>query len=118
MSLHIVMLMSVLQCNRIIILHGEIILSGDKTVDTQLVIFCKVRNKGFALLIITEHSTPQLTKEALDTYSGAPAVPAFQLQLKMLEPTALVQRVGFLGVTPENSYITITKEPRRGGMSK
>ena len=115
------MLMSVLRCNRIIILHGAIILSGDKTVDTQLVIFCKVRNKqckGFALLIITEHSTPQLTKEALDTYSGAPAVPAFQLQLKMLEPTSLVQRVGFLGVTPENSYITITKEPRRGGMSK
>ena len=59
-------------------------------------------------------------KEALDDYDGGTVVPAFQLQLKMipsLTPTALVQRVGFVGVTPENSFITITKEPKTEGIN-
>ena len=61
----------------------------------------------------------QIMKEALDRYNGGTVVPAFQLQLKMIPsftPTALVQRVGFVGVTPENSFITITKEPKTEGM--
>ena len=58
----------------------------------------------------------QIPKEALDDYNGGPVVPAFQLQLKMipsLTPTALVQKVGIVGVTPKDSFITITKEPPR-----
>ena len=61
----------------------------------------------------------QVPKEALDDYNGGPAVPAFQLQLKMIPsgtPTALVQRVGFVGVTPKDSFVTITKEPRTEGI--
>ena len=58
-------------------------------------------------------------KEVLDEYDGGAVVPAFQLKLKMipsLTPTDLVQKVGFEGVTPENSFITITKEPKTEGM--
>ena len=61
----------------------------------------------------------QITKDTLDEYVGESVVPAFQLQLKMipsLTPTALFQRVGFVGVTPENSFITITKEPKTEGI--
>ena len=61
----------------------------------------------------------QIPKEALDDYDGGQAVPVFQLQLKMipsLTPTALVQRVGFVGVTPKDSFVTITKEPRTEGI--
>ena len=63
--------------------------------------------------------SPQITKEELDDYDGGPAVPAFQLQLKMapsFSPKALEQRVGFVGITPKNSFITITKEPMFEGM--
>jgi hypothetical protein len=53
----------------------------------------------------------QLVKESLDKYKGGQLVPAFQLELKMVErePEDLEQRVGFLGVKPEGSYIRITR---------
>ena len=63
--------------------------------------------------------SPQITKEELDDYDGGPVVPAFQLQLKMtpsFSPKALEQRIGFVGITPKNSFITITKEPMFEGM--
>ena len=57
-------------------------------------------------------------KEALDDYDGGLAVPAFQFHLKMVPtptPMTLNQRVGFVGVTPENAFITIIKEPKQHG---
>jgi hypothetical protein len=60
-----------------------------------------------------------ITKEELDDYDGGLPVPVFQMQLKMtpsFSPKALEQRVGFVGITPKNSFITITKEPMFEGM--
>ena len=54
----------------------------------------------------------QLTKETLDDYIGGRLVPAFQLELKMVEPGDLEQRVGFVGVKPERSFITITRSSK------
>ena len=56
----------------------------------------------------------QLVKESLDNYKGGQLVPAFQLELKMVkrEPEDLEQRVGFLGVKPEGSYIRITRSSK------
>ena len=56
----------------------------------------------------------QVTKENLDNYEGGPAVPAFQIELKMIESKPLVQKVNFVGITPK-SYVTITREPRSRG---
>ena len=56
----------------------------------------------------------QLVKESLDNYKGGQLVPAFQLELKMVEsePEDLEQRVGFIGVKPEGSYIRITRNSK------
>ena len=51
----------------------------------------------------------QLTKETLDDYIGGQPVPAFQFELRMVEPGDLEQRVEFVGVTPARSFITITR---------
>ena len=39
-------------------------------------------------------------------------MPAFQIELKMLEPCSLEQQVGFIGVTPEGTSIVLTREPK------
>lgn len=57
----------------------------------------------------------QLKKEALDDYVGKELVPAFQIELKMIKFQSLEQRVGFVGVTPENSFVTITRDPPKQG---
>lgn len=54
----------------------------------------------------------QLTKRRLDGYTGGPAVPAFQIELKMLKFGSLKQPVGFLGVTPKETYIVLKREPK------
>ena len=56
-------------------------------------------------------------KEDLDGYTGGPAVPAFQIELKMVKPQPLKQKVGFCGVTPDNSYIMLRRDPREQGKS-
>ena len=56
----------------------------------------------------------QLVKKSLDNYKGGLLVPAFQLELKMVkrEPKDLEQRVGFIGVKPEDSHIRITRSSK------
>ena len=77
----------------------------------SITIFCKY----FFFVMITSLLFFQLTRADLDGYVGRELVPAFQIELKMIEFQSLMQEVEFVGVTPHNSCITIRRDPKRQG---
>ena len=69
----------------------------------------------FLFVMVTSLLFFQLTRADLDGYVGKELVPAFQIELKMIEFQSLIQIVTFAGVTPDNSFIIIRRDPKKQG---